>query len=168
MGKSDIFLGQIKKDMDGNKRKSIFIFIILPSIIGACLLLFFLIGPPKLLAKTDKPGFCIKCHVMEPYYESWFHSGAHKRKNCVECHLPNDSIGSHYAWKAIFGLKEVIVYYTGNVPEPIKITSHGGKVLQSNCIRCHEITVMLMDKERRCWDCHKRISHIYTGITETF
>ncbi len=142
-------------------------FIFFTALAGIAVLLYFLLGPPKLLARTDKPEFCVKCHVLEPFYESWFHSGAHRRKACVDCHLPNDNIANHYLWKALFGVKEVMVYYSGKVPETIKLTSHGGKVLQSNCIRCHEITVMLMDSERRCWNCHRSISHMHGGITET-
>ncbi len=130
-------------------------------------LLFFLLGPPKLLARTDKPEFCVKCHVLEPYYEAWFHSGAHRRKACVDCHLPNDNIANHYLWKVLFGVKEVMVNYSGKVPEIIRLTSQGGKVLQSNCIRCHETTVMLIDTERRCWNCHRNVSHLHGGIRET-
>jgi len=134
---------------------------------GVALLLYLIVGPPKLLARTDRPDFCVKCHTMEPYYEAWFHSGAHRRKACVDCHLPNDNIANHYLWKVLFGVKEVMVYYSGTVPEIIKLTSQGGKVLQSNCIRCHDTTVMLIDTERKCWNCHRSISHMNAGITET-
>jgi len=153
--------------MPGEKGKKIIIVLIFMGIAGFSVLLFFIFGPPKLLAKTDTPEFCVKCHVIDPYYEAWFHAGAHRRKLCVDCHLPNDTTTNHYLWKALFGVKEVVVNYTGKIPEPLKITSKGGKVLQSNCIRCHEITVMIIDTDRRCWDCHRRISHMHVGIRET-
>jgi cytochrome c nitrite reductase small subunit len=137
-------------------------------IVVAVVLFFFLFGSPRLLARSGEPDFCVECHVMEPAYESWIHSGAHRRNKCVDCHLPNENQGSHYMWKAINGLKDVLVFYSGRVSEHIRLTSHGRKVLQSNCVRCHETTVMLIDKERRCWDCHRRITHKGTGAIETF
>ncbi len=137
-------------------------------IVVAIVLLFFLFGPPRLLARSDEPDFCVRCHVMESQYESWIHSGAHRRNKCVDCHLPNEDQASRYIWKAIDGLKDVVVFYSGRVPEHIRLTSHGGKVLQSNCVRCHETTVMLVDTERRCWDCHRRVTHKGTGAIETF
>ena len=112
--------------------------------------------------------FCISCHAMEAEYEAWFHSGAHKRNMCVDCHLPNENKFSHYLWKSVDGLKDLVVFHSGSVPEQIKISSRGEKTLQANCVRCHEITVMLMDKERKCWSCHRRISHMHTGIMATF
>jgi cytochrome c nitrite reductase small subunit len=117
----------------------------------------------------DKPKSenCIRCHTMESEYEAWMHSGAHRRKDCVDCHLPNENIAVHYLWKSIDGLKDVLVYHSGRIPEQIKISSHGETVLQNNCIRCHETAVMLMDQTRKCWGCHKRISHLHVGIRET-
>lgn len=115
----------------------------------------------------EKSRFCVSCHSMEAEYEAWMHS-AHSRKMCVDCHLPNENKAVYYLWKSMDGLKDVIVFYSGSVPDHIKISSHGEKVLQTNCIRCHETAVMLIDKKRKCWDCHRRVSHIHTGIRETF
>ena len=127
-----------------------------------------LFGKPDSQGTSDASSYCISCHVMQAEYEAWMHSGAHRRKECVDCHLPNENKAVHYLWKSIDGLKDLIVFHSGNIPEQIKISSHGEKVLQSNCIRCHETTVMLMDQERKCWNCHRRITHLHTGITETF
>jgi cytochrome c nitrite reductase small subunit len=80
------------------------------------LLLFLAFGPPKLLAKSDQPAFCVQCHVMEAQYEAWSHAGAHRRKMCVDCHLPNDNATIHYIWKAIDGMKDVVIFYSGTVP----------------------------------------------------
>jgi cytochrome c nitrite reductase small subunit len=59
-------------------------------------------------------------------------------------------------------------FYSGRIPELIRLNSRGGGILQSNCIRCHETTVMLTDNERRCWSCHRRIAHLHTGTIETY
>jgi cytochrome c nitrite reductase small subunit len=135
--------------------------------IGAAFVLFLFLGPPKLLAKSSSPDFCMSCHVMEANYEAWIHAGAHRRKKCVDCHLPNDNIGLHYAWKSIDGLKDALFFYSGRVPEQIRLTSHGEKVLQTNCIRCHQSTVEFIDHSRKCWGCHRRIAHKTSGAVET-
>lgn len=149
-----------------NKKKRI-LFVVVLAGVSAAVLLFFMVGPPKLLAKSSEPDFCSQCHVMESNYEAWSHSGAHRRKLCVDCHLPNQNRGVHYVWKAIDGLKDVLIFYSGRVPEKIEITDHGKEVLQVNCIRCHETTVMLIDHDRQCWECHRRISHKRSGAMET-
>jgi cytochrome c nitrite reductase small subunit len=148
------------------RNKGIFLSIVVAGII-VIVSLFFMFGPPQLLAKSDEPDFCVSCHVMEAEYEAWVHTGAHRRNKCVDCHLPNHNMTAHYVWKAIDGLKDVAFFYSGNVPERIQLTSHGEKVLKANCIRCHETTVMLIDTDRQCWDCHKRISHKNSGAIAT-
>jgi len=134
---------------------------------GLVLVLFLFLGPPKLLAKSERPDFCKGCHVMESNYEAWAHSGAHRRKKCVDCHLPNNNVGIHYIWKSIDGLKDVLFFYSGKVPERIGLTSHGEKVLQANCIRCHEDATELINHGRKCWGCHRRIAHKLSGAIET-
>lgn len=129
--------------------------------------LFLMLGPPGLLAKTEAPEFCASCHVMEAQYEAWFHQGAHRRKACVECHLPHGNLAVYYTWKSIDGMKDVVVFNSGRVPERIVISDHGRKVLQGNCIRCHESAVEMINQERDCWTCHRRLSHTRSGAIET-
>jgi len=134
---------------------------------GVLLIPFVLFGKQDSQGTSDASSYCIRCHVMQSEYEAWVHSGAHRRKECVDCHLPNENQAVHYLWKAIDGMKDLLVFHSGKIPEQIKISSHGEKVLQANCIRCHETTVMLIDQERKCWNCHRRTTHLHTGITET-
>ncbi|RPJ08557.1 MAG: cytochrome c nitrite reductase small subunit [Deltaproteobacteria bacterium] len=124
---------------------------------------FLSLGPPGLLAKSEKPDFCASCHVMEAEYEAWFHEGAHRRINCVDCHLPHHNLAAHYLWKSIDGMKDVVVFYSGRVPEIIKLSAHGQEVLQANCIRCHETFVENINSERQCWSCHRRLEHVRSG-----
>ena len=152
-----------------NCQKSRTVFFRLFVLLFVALIVFPLLsfGSSKSAEGPDKSVYCISCHVMEAEYEAWMHAGAHRRKNCVDCHLPNENKFVHYLWKSIDGLKDLIVFHSGQVPEQIKISSHGREVLQNNCIRCHETTVMVIDTDRQCWNCHKRISHIHTGIRAT-
>ncbi len=142
-------------------------FAVIAGLFGIALGAFLAFGPPKLLAKSETPEFCASCHVMEAQYEAWFHEGAHRNVKCVDCHLPNQNMAAHYLWKSIDGMKDVIVFHSGRVPERIKISEHGQSVLQTNCIRCHELTVARIDSRRRCWDCHRRLSHTRSGAILT-
>ena len=153
--------------MGTGKSIKIIKYLVILAAVGAVILFFLLLGPPKLLAKSESPMFCSGCHVMEANFEAWLHTGAHRRIKCVDCHLPNDNVPVHYVWKSIDGLKDVAFFYSGRVPEQIKLTSHGAKVLQKNCIRCHGTTVEFINHERKCWECHRRIMHKRSGGIET-
>lgn len=130
---------------------------------GAAIVLFLLLGPPELLAKSEAPIFCSGCHTMEEQYEAWAHAGAHRRKLCVDCHLPNENLALHYFWKSVDGMSDVVLFYSGLAKERATMSAHGAKVLQANCIRCHSSAVEFIDQDRKCWDCHRRIPHRRSG-----
>ncbi len=142
-------------------------YVLLGGAVALAAALFLTIGPPQLLAKSETPEFCASCHIHEAHYEAWFHQGAHRRKACVDCHLPNDNAAVHYTWKSIDGMKDLFLFHSGQVPDDIRITEHGRKVVQANCVRCHESTVEMIDQERSCTDCHRRIMHKRSGAIET-
>ena len=134
---------------------------------GIIVIAFLLFGPPQLLAKSESPAFCASCHAMSEQHAAWSHAGAHRRIRCVDCHLPNNNHLEHYVWKAIDGMKDVIAFQTNNIPERITLTNHGSKVVQNNCIRCHNETVSQMDTSRQCWSCHRQLRHRLTGSVAT-
>lgn len=136
-------------------------------VILALFALFLLLGPPQLLAKSESPGFCASCHVMESEHSAFMHSGAHRRIRCVDCHLPGDNVALHYIWKSIDGMKDVLFFYSGHVPERITLSQHGAMVVKANCIRCHSELVSHMDTSRNCWSCHRRITHRGSSSIET-
>ena len=137
------------------------------ALIGSAGALFLMLGPPRLLAKSESPDFCASCHVMEAEYEAWFHEGAHRSIKCVDCHLPHENIAAHYVWKGIDGMWDTAVFYSGRAPENIRASEHTRKVIQSNCIRCHETRVEMIDNKRECWSCHRRLIHLKSGLTGT-
>jgi cytochrome c nitrite reductase small subunit len=141
--------------------------LLLSAAVAAAALLFVMVGPPQVLAHSESPAFCAGCHTMQSQFEAWFHAGAHRRKNCVDCHLPNDNVAVHYVWKSIDGAKDVVMQYSGAYSDQTKLTSHGMDVVQRNCIRCHGATVEFVDPERKCWDCHRRLMHRRSGAIET-
>lgn len=126
---------------------------------------FLAFGPPQLLRKSETPEFCAGCHVMLPEYETWFHSGSHRRIKCIDCHLPNSNLAGHYLWKGIDGMKDVFYFYSGLTPDVIEASGHARKVIKANCIKCHqEMVSRINTEERKCWDCHKKLIHRMTGV----
>jgi cytochrome c nitrite reductase small subunit len=152
---------------DGKSRK-IWKYLVSLAAVGVLAFGFLLFGPPQLLARSEAPIFCGGCHQMDANYEAFVHTGAHRRKLCVDCHLPNDNMALHYAWKSIDGMKDVVLFYTGLAPEQVKLSDHSAQVLQANCIRCHSSTVEFIDSDRKCWDCHRRLSHRRSGAMATY
>jgi cytochrome c nitrite reductase small subunit len=128
---------------------------------------FVLFGPPQLYAKTGTPEYCGSCHVMEAEYEAWRHAGAHRRIKCIDCHLPNDNKIRHLTWKNIEGMTDMFKFYTGQVREDLRISNRGADTVLENCKRCHEETMARVNEDRRCWDCHRRLSHKLSGVRET-
>lgn len=121
---------------------------------------FLVFGPPKALARSETPEFCAGCHVMRPQYEAWSRPGPHRFIRCIDCHLPNDNAVSHYAWKGIDGVKDIVVFYGGLVPDEIEASPHAERTLQANCVRCHQQMVSGIKTEgRRCWGCHREVAH---------
>lgn len=152
--------------MSPAKRK-ILVYVLIAAAIGAVLGTFVAFGPPGLYARSESPEFCGSCHVLQPEYEAWFHSGAHQNIKCVDCHLPNNNLANHLFWKSVDGVKDTLAFHTGLVSETIRISDRGAKVVLGNCQRCHAEIISRIHEDRRCWDCHRRLSHKRTGAIET-
>lgn len=152
------------KNIKGIKDKKI-----LTIVISALIFLVFAVSvSQKISAKTNSAEYCAKCHVMVEQYLALMKGGLHNFLKCVDCHLPNDSKLNFYIWKGIDGAKDMVYFYSGSVSERIVISAHGEKTVQSNCVRCHEGMVSRINvTDRKCWDCHKRVSHRLSGLRET-
>lgn len=128
--------------------------------------LFLLFGPPHLIILTETPAFCAICHEKPQYYD-WEHS-VHRRAKCIDCHLPNGNPVSHYFWKGVDGNKDVFYEFTGLTEhDEIRLSAHGRRVLQANCLRCHGEMVSRIGTERACTDCHRRAGHKGQARTAT-
>jgi cytochrome c nitrite reductase small subunit len=149
-----------------NKWK-ILIGILLLGLVGSAGGLFVSFGPPDLMAKTESPLFCASCHTMESNFGAWFRVGAHRTVRCVDCHLPHQNRAVYYFWKSVDGLWDAAVYYSGTAPEKIDISARHERVVQANCIRCHETRVANINQERHCWDCHRWLQHNLGAVRMT-
>ncbi len=147
--------------------KKVLLYVLGAVVIVAALGGFAAFGPPGLYAKSESPEFCASCHVLQPEYEAWFHSGAHQNVKCIDCHLPNDNLVHHLWAKTLEGVLDALAFHTGRVSETIKISESGARVVVDNCRRCHTELLARINEERRCWECHRRMSHRSTGAIAT-
>jgi cytochrome c nitrite reductase small subunit len=148
-------------------KKTTLVYGLIAAAIMAVVGIFVAFGPPGLYARSESPEFCGSCHAVQPEYEAWAHAGAHRRITCVDCHLPNDNLATHLTWKTLDGLKDFLSFHMGRVPDDMKISDHGAKVVLANCQRCHTELISRIQEDRKCWDCHRRLSHKRTGAIET-
>ena len=123
-------------------------------------------------AYTGRTSFCISCHEMQPYYESWQQS-QHTEADCAECHIPKGTI-SFIKTKA-FAFREVYVHVLGQVKAPLAVTR---EIPDSSCTQCHDSlpparpanaastaggsSTIAFDHSQHsepCVDCHVRFVH---------
>lgn len=129
---------------------------------------------------SDQPETCINCHVMNPQFYDWTHSSHRNVAHCNDCHVPHDNLFHKYYFKAQDGLRHATIFTLRKEPQVIYILDAGKKVVQSNCIRCHEQMVGMGHlgsvlpiyrnrlQERNCLDCHRETPHSrVNGLSST-
>lgn len=126
---------------------------------------------------TDAPAYagtnsetCANCHVMDSMYENWFHAPHQRVTECVDCHLPHENLVSYWFEKGRTGMHDVYMFTTGQIPVAVRAKPETKKIIQGNCLRCHQNTVetLMMGKqtfERFCWECHRDVAHGQRGIS---
>ena len=113
---------------------------------------------------SSDPAACANCHIMWPQYEGWQKASHHTSATCVDCHLPHDFIGKYTA-KAVNGYHHSKGFTFQDFHEPIQIKGNNARILQANCLRCHEQLVhdMLAAQPRpgdvECVHCHATVGH---------
>lgn len=117
----------------------------------------------------NHPTTCNNCHVMDAVYESWYHGGHKQWANCSDCHTPHALIPKYWV-KAVSGYHHVTAFVSGNIPTAIRAKESSRKVVQDNCIRCHQSTVSTLLEsaqpfDRYCFDCHRSVAHGERGIS---
>jgi len=121
---------------------------------------------------SDDPSACVNCHIMTPYYQTWFHSSHAAWATCSDCHVPQDNFFSKWFTKARDGAYHTAVFTLRTEPLAIRAKSSSSKNIMDNCIRCHlqlntafVSTGMINYTEARagagkaCWDCHAHVPH---------
>jgi len=119
-------------------------------------------GTAAFLRYTDRSEFCLGCHVMEQPYERWYHSAHRLGATCSDCHVPHQNLASKLIGKGGDGLRHLYYFYTNQIPDPIRLSAHGSKTVQENCLRCHgPLLERVSQEDRRCWECHRAVPHGY-------
>ncbi len=120
---------------------------------------------------SDDPQACVNCHVMTPQYITWTHSSHREVAHCNDCHVPHDNVLNKYYFKASDGLYHSTIFTLRAEPQVIKAREGSIRVIQNNCIRCHQDQVTdakLLDvvaghqhhrTDRLCWECHREVPH---------
>ncbi len=120
---------------------------------------------------SDDPRTCVNCHVMSPFYATYFHSSHREVATCNDCHVPHDNFLKKYLFKAKDGLYHASIFTMGTEPQVIRMHEAGTNVVQKNCQRCHfdlndnvgTTQIALVDREhgkgKLCWDCHREVPH---------
>jgi cytochrome c nitrite reductase small subunit len=130
---------------------------------GAALLAIHVSRAPSYL--SDAPETCTNCHVMTTQYVTWQHSSHARSATCNDCHVPHDTIWSHYFFKAKDGLRHAAIFTLRREPQVIRLSEGAVPVVEENCRRCHGATIeeaALAQHARgdlRCWECHRETPH---------
>lgn len=126
---------------------------------------------------TDAPAYagtaseiCANCHVMDSMYENYYHSSHREWAECSSCHLPHDNLANYYFEKGRQGMHDVYIFSTGQEPEVLRASEHSKRIIQENCIHCHQEAVEMIMKgtqpfDRFCWECHRHTAHGARGAS---
>jgi len=117
----------------------------------------------------NDPTACNNCHVMDAVYEGWFHAGHRQWAACNDCHTPHDLVPKYFV-KITSGMNHVAMFTLNEIPSPLRAKESTRRMIQANCIRCHEETVSSiadgeMDSGRYCFECHREVAHGPRGIS---
>lgn len=141
-------------------------------IVGLTGLFFYLLRMHTYIIGDD-PAACINCHIMSPYYATWAHSAHARNTTCNDCHVPNNNMAAHYAFKGMDGMKHVAYFVTFSERQSIEAEDASAEVIMDNCIRCHKQLnqefvntgrIDYMEAKRgegkACWDCYRDVAHM--------
>ena len=114
----------------------ILVFILSGIFLGLIIYIFYISKAHSYL--SDNPKTCVNCHIMAPQFSTWSHSAHREVTNCNDCHVPHNNVLNKYYFKAKDGLRHATIFTLRNEPQVIHIHEPGQKVVQQNCVRCHE------------------------------
>lgn len=59
----------------------------------------------------DEPSACVNCHIMAPYYATWFHSSHSRDATCNDCHVPHENVVKKWTFKGMDGMKPCSCFF---------------------------------------------------------
>jgi cytochrome c nitrite reductase small subunit len=147
------------------QRRWLLLVILLGIFIGASGYTFYYAQGASYLSKD--PRACVNCHVMREQYDSWSKSSHHAVATCVDCHIPHEFVPK-YLVKLENGYAHSTAFTFQNFDEPIRIRDRNSRVLEENCVACHQTTVGSLLRQRAhdrqsptksCVRCHISVGH---------
>ncbi len=132
--------------------------IVIGAFLGSCLFTFWYAKGYSYM--LNDPEVCVNCHVMRDNYRSWQVS-SHRSATCNDCHVPH-SLLRKYMSKAVNGYRHSFAFTFGP-PDVIRIRESNRRILNHNCLGCHENLVnhlaVVQDPDRPCTFCHAGVGH---------
>ena len=113
---------------------------------------------------SSDPAACANCHIMQPQYDSWQKASHHTVATCNDCHLPPDGLAKWIS-KADNGFVHSKAFTLQNFKEPIELRDVNRRLLQQNCVRCHQELVENSVADTNsfhagsCVHCHRDVGH---------
>jgi cytochrome c nitrite reductase small subunit len=118
---------------------------------------------------SNNPSACVNCHIMNDQYAGWTKASHHGLATCNDCHLTH-SFPRYYIEKGINGWNHSKAFTLEDFHEPIMINESNSRILQGNCLRCHDALVHEIVVGNRsdissvkCVTCHRQVGHGPTG-----
>ena len=106
-------------------------------IVGGGALFLYMLRAHTYLA--DDPSACVNCHIMGPYYATWFHSSHSRNATCNDCHVPHENPVKKWVFKGMDGMRHVAVFLTRGEKDVLRANKESAEVIMNNCIRCHTL-----------------------------
>lgn len=113
---------------------------------------------------SNDPKACVNCHIMRDQFEGWSKAPHHAVATCNDCHVPKNFFGKYYT-KMEHGYRHSKGFTFQDFHEPIQIKASSRRIVQHNCVRCHESLVSQIEHGRAtgeaadCIACHRSVAH---------
>ncbi len=153
-----------------SRRQKYVSLVLLGALVGCGLFFLYILRAHSYLG--DDPSACVNCHIMTPYYATWFHSSHTRNATCNDCHVPHENIARKYFFKATDGLNHVTKFVTHLERQAPRPGEAANQVIMNNCIRCHtdlnttlvntrkvDYMMTAVGEGKVCWDCHRNVPH---------
>lgn len=158
------------------KVKKTFMIVALGVLVGGGGLFLYLLRAHTYL--TDDPAACVNCHIMGPYYATWFHSSHGRDATCNDCHVPQENFVKKWAFKGKDGTRHIAVFVTRGEKQVLRANDQSAQVIMNNCIRCHtqlntefvsagrvDFMMSKVGEGKACWDCHRNSGHSQSSLS---
>ncbi|HIQ05926.1 MAG TPA: cytochrome c nitrite reductase small subunit [Anaerolineae bacterium] len=112
---------------------------------------------------SDDPNACLNCHVMREPFDGWSRSSHKATATCNDCHIPH-GFPDKWLAKGLNGWNHSWAFTTGDFAGPIRIRAFNARIVQQNCVSCHQALVSQvhrsgLQQELSCVACHGNVGH---------